>query len=67
MARITLEDCLLKVPNRFSLVLLAAQRAKQLLKGAKPMVESDNREIVVALREIAEGKARMVIKEIVPA
>ncbi len=67
MARITLEDCLLKVPNRFSLVLLAAQRAKQLLKGAKPMVASDNREIVVALREIAEGKARMVIKEIVPA
>jgi DNA-directed RNA polymerase subunit omega len=67
LARITLEDCLLKVPNRFSLVLLAAQRAKQLLNGAKPMVVSDNREIVVALREIAEGKARMAIKEIVPA
>ncbi len=66
MARITLEDCLMKVPNRFSLVLLAAQRAKQLLKGAKPMVESDNREIVVALREIAEGKARMVIQELEP-
>jgi len=56
----------MKVPNRFSLVLLAAQRAKQLLKGAKPMVESDNREIVVALREIAEGKARTVNKELLP-
>ena len=66
MARITLEDCLTKVPNRFSLVLLAAQRAKQLLKGAKPMVESDNREIVVALREIAEGKARPVSKDVQP-
>ena len=54
----------MKVPNRFSLVLLAAQRAKQLLKGAKPMVESDNREIVVALREIAEGKARAVSNEL---
>ena len=64
MARITLEDCLEKVPNRFTLCLLAAQRAKQLLSGAKPMVESDNREIVVALREIAEGKARPVYKEI---
>jgi len=66
LARITLEDCLTKVPNRFSLVLLAAQRAKQLLKGARPMVQSDNREIVVALREIAEGKARPVIKDIQP-
>ena len=66
MARITLEDCLLKVPNRFSLVLLAAQRAKQLLKGAKPMVDSDNREIVVALREIAEGKARPVTTDLEP-
>ena len=66
MARITLEDCLVKVPNRFSLVLLAAQRAKQLLTGAKPMVDSDNREIVVALREIAAGKARPIYKELEP-
>ena len=64
MARITLEDCLRRVPNRFALVVLAVQRAKQLLSGAKPMVESGNREIVVALREIAEGKARPISKEI---
>jgi DNA-directed RNA polymerase subunit omega len=56
MARITVEDCLEKVSNRFELVLAAARRAKQLLKGARPMVESDNKEVVTALREIAAGK-----------
>ncbi|NIO08464.1 MAG: DNA-directed RNA polymerase subunit omega [Deltaproteobacteria bacterium] len=66
MARITLEDCLTQVPNRFSLVLLAAQRAKQLLKGAKPLVDSDNRDIVLALREIAAGKVRAASKELKP-
>jgi len=55
MARITVEDCLEKVPNRFELVLAAAQRAKQLLKGARPLVESDNKDLVTALREIAAG------------
>ena len=50
MARITVEDCLENVPNRFELVLLAARRAKQLLKGARPLVESDNKEIVTSLR-----------------
>lgn len=59
MARITVEDCLDKVPNRFELVLLAARRAKQLLKGARPLVESENKEIVTSLREIAEGKVRL--------
>jgi DNA-directed RNA polymerase subunit omega len=59
MARITVEDCLEKVPNRFELVLLAARRAKQLLKGARPLVESDNKEIVAALREVADGKVTM--------
>ena len=59
MARITVEDCLERVPNRFELVLLAARRAKQLLKGARPLVESDNKEIVSALREIAAGKVRL--------
>jgi len=59
MARITVEDCLEHVPNRFELVLLAARRAKQLLKGARPLVESDNKEIVSALREIAAGKVRL--------
>jgi DNA-directed RNA polymerase subunit omega len=58
MARITVEDCLEKLPNRFDLVILGAKRAKQLLEGAKPLVESDNREVVVALREIAAGKVR---------
>ena len=56
MARITVEDCLENVSNRFELVLLGARRAKQLLKGARPLVESDNKEVVAALREIADGK-----------
>ncbi|HYR96425.1 MAG TPA: DNA-directed RNA polymerase subunit omega [Candidatus Binatus sp.] len=60
MARITVEDCLERVPNRFELVLLAARRAKQLLKGARPLAESDNKEIVTSLREIAADKVRLV-------
>lgn len=56
MARITVEDCLDNVKSRFELVMLASIRARQLLKGAKPCVDSDNREIVVALREIAANK-----------
>ena len=59
MARITVEDCLDRVPNRFELVLLAARRAKQLLKGARPLAESDNKEIVTALREVAADKVRL--------
>ena len=58
MARITVEDCLEKTHNRFELVALAAKRTRELLKGAKPLVSSDNREVVIALREIAEGKVR---------
>ncbi|TMB70651.1 MAG: DNA-directed RNA polymerase subunit omega [Deltaproteobacteria bacterium] len=58
MARITVEDCLQKSSNRFELVMLAAVRARQLLKGAKPLIEADNREVVTALREIAAGKVR---------
>jgi DNA-directed RNA polymerase subunit omega len=55
MARITVEDCLEKIPNRFTLVLVTVERTKQLMKGARPMVEDDqsNKEIVMALREIA--------------
>lgn len=56
MARITVEECLQRIPNRFELALLAARRAKMLLKGARPLVESDNKEIVTALREIAAGR-----------
>jgi DNA-directed RNA polymerase subunit omega len=56
MARITVEDCLEKVENRFSLVLLAADRTKQLLKGSEPLIKTDNKYGVTALREIAAGK-----------
>jgi DNA-directed RNA polymerase subunit omega len=58
MARITVEDCLENVPNRFSLVLLAAERTKQILKGEPVLIEDyrDNKEVVTALREIAAGK-----------
>ena len=58
MARITVEDCLRKVESRFELVMLAARRAKMIMKGAKPLVEADNRSIVNALREIAAGKVK---------
>ncbi|HNT43603.1 MAG TPA: DNA-directed RNA polymerase subunit omega [Syntrophorhabdaceae bacterium] len=54
MARITVEDCMEMVENRFELVHLAARRSKQLIKGSKPLVKSTNREIVTSLREIAE-------------
>ena len=57
MARVTVEDCLEKVENRFQLVILAAKRVKQLYKGAQPLIESkNNRQVVTALREIAAGK-----------
>jgi DNA-directed RNA polymerase subunit omega len=58
MARITIEDCLENVPNRFALVLLAADRAKDLIKKtAEPLIEDyrENKEVVTALREIADG------------
>ncbi len=56
MARITIEDCTEKVPNRFQLVQMTAIRAKQLKKGATPLVSGDdNKAVVTALREIAAG------------
>ena len=57
MARITVEDCLEQIPNRFSLVLIAAERTKQLLAGETVLIkdERSNKEIVTALREIAAG------------
>jgi DNA-directed RNA polymerase subunit omega len=58
MARITVEDCLRKVESRFELVILAARRAKSIMKGAKPLVDADNRPIVTALREVAAGKVK---------
>ena len=54
MARITVEDCMDTVENRFELVHLAAKRSKQLIKGTKPLTKSSNKEIVTALREIAD-------------
>ena len=63
MSRITVEDCLQKVDNRFELVVLASKRARQLFKGAKPLIDSENREVVVALREIAVGKVRKVTSQ----
>ena len=55
MARVTVEDCLEKVPSRFALVVVAAKRTRQLLKGSDRRVRSKNREAVTALREIAVG------------
>jgi DNA-directed RNA polymerase subunit omega len=55
MARVTVEDCVLKVPNRFELVLVASQRAREITAGAQLTVERDNdKNPVVALREIAD-------------
>jgi len=58
MARVTVEDCLEKVDNRFLLVMLASKRVKQLYKGAKPLIENkgNNKNVVLALREIAQAK-----------
>ncbi|MBN1546138.1 MAG: DNA-directed RNA polymerase subunit omega [Syntrophaceae bacterium] len=57
MARITIEDALENAQTRFGLVMLTAQRARQLLKGSAPLADiRNNREIVAALREIAAGK-----------
>jgi DNA-directed RNA polymerase subunit omega len=56
MARITVEDCLDNVDNRFELVLTATKRARQIANGADPLVEEENdKPTVIALREIAEG------------
>ena len=58
MARITVEDCTELVPNRFHLVQMASIRAKQIKRGSRTLVESENREVVTALREIAAGLVR---------
>lgn len=58
MARVTVEDCLPLVENRFALVLLATKRTRQLMAGARPVVDTKNKSPVLALREIATGKVR---------
>jgi DNA-directed RNA polymerase subunit omega len=60
VARITVEDCMKKVPNRFILVNLAAKRVRQIREGSEYLVSSPkNEDIVVALREIAAGKVTL--------
>lgn len=63
MARVTVEDCLRNVPNRFALVLLATRRTRQLLDGAKPLVRAKNKMPIISLREIAANKVRYVDKD----
>lgn len=60
MARVTIEDCLQKVPNRFAIVHLGAARVRQLNKGVPVLIDKvRNKEIVTALREIAAGKIQL--------
>ena len=63
MARVTVEDCLDVIPNRFLLAMVAAKRAKQLYRGAEPLIEnkSGNKKIVVSLREIAANRVEFEI------
>lgn len=56
MARVTVEDCLEREDNRFALVILASKRARQLMKGAAPIVRCTNRPNVASLREVASGR-----------
>ena len=69
MARLTVEDCLDHVDNRFELVLVASKRARQLSMGAEPLVELENdKPTVLALREIAENKINKSVleEEVIP-
>jgi DNA-directed RNA polymerase subunit omega len=59
VARVTTEDCLARVSNHFALVILAAERARQLTAGAVPLVSCNNRAAVTSLREIALGRVGM--------
>ena len=58
MARVTVEDCLENVHNRFALVILAAERARQIANGAKPLVRCENKPAVTSLREIAKNRVK---------
>lgn len=61
MARITIEDCLRKTPNRFTLVNLVAKRVRQIREGSEYLVSSPkNEDIVISLREVAAGKVTML-------
>ncbi len=67
MARITVEDCLEKVPNRFQLVLAATYRARMLAQGHSPNIETRDKPVVTALREIAAGQIGLEMLKRVPA
>lgn len=57
MARVTVDDCMKRIPNRFQMTLVATYRARQLASGATPLVEADkDKPTVIALREVALGK-----------
>jgi DNA-directed RNA polymerase subunit omega len=58
LARVTVEDCLEMTPNRFALVVLAAERARQIANGARPLVRCQNKPAVTSLREIARGEVK---------
>ena len=66
MARITVEDCLEKIPNRFQLVLVATYRARMLSQGHAAKVDSKNKPAVTALREIAAGEIGLEMLRKVP-
>ena len=66
MARITIEDCLHRIPNRFVLTLAATYRARQLLQGHTPKVDAKDKATVLALREIAAGKVGIEMLKKVP-
>ena len=57
MARVTVDDCMKQIPNRFQMTLAATYRARQLASGASPLVDADKDKVtVIALRELAEGR-----------
>lgn len=66
MARITVEDCLKKIPNRFQMVLVAAYRARQITQGYASKVDAKDKPTVIALREIAKGEVGLEMLQRVP-
>ena len=63
MARVTVEDCLEKVPNRFELSVLVSKRVRQLLRGDEPLIPVKNKYVVTGLREVAAGKVFFTSKD----
>lgn len=66
MARITVEDCLKRIPNRFQMTLAATYRARQIAQGHTPKIDSDDKATVIALREIAAGHVGIEMLRKVP-